>query len=313
MSSMARISTCPPSCAKRSKRLPNLQPPTILKEHEIPGHVTLLEGRGLLTKVAVETEWSTAEIYLHGAHLTHFQKNGEPPLLFMSEASRFQADQPIRGGVPLIFPWFGPREGLPGHGLIRTAEWTLEETSVFGGGKVMLRFRLPPIDSMDVEYIVRVGETLSMELSVTHTGTGDAVFETCMHTYLHIGAIDTVAITGLRDVPYIDQLQPGDFVEAEDAIRISSEVDRIYRHTPAAVEIIDPTLHRKIRVAKCGSQSTVVWNPWIAKSKAMPDFGDDEYLRMVCVESGNVGPDKITLSSASRAILKVELSSEALS
>ncbi len=283
-----------------------------MKEHEIPGHVTLLEGRGLLTKVAVETAWSTAEIYLHGAHVTHFQKNGEPPLLFMSEASRFQADQPIRGGVPLIFPWFGGREGFPGHGLIRTAEWTLEETSVFGGGKVMLRFRLPPIDSMDLEYVVRVGETLSMELSVTHTGTGDAVFETCMHTYFQIGAIDTLAITGLKGAPYIDQLQPGDFVETADAIRISSEVDRIYYNTTAPVEIIDPTLRRKIRVSKSGSHSTVVWNPWIAKSKAMPDIGDDEYPHMVCVESGNVGPDKITLCSASRAILKVELSSEPL-
>lgn len=283
-----------------------------MKEHEIPGHVTLLDGCGNLTKIAVETQWSTAEIYLHGAHVTHFQKMGEPPLLFMSQASRFQADQPIRGGVPLIFPWFGPREGLPGHGLTRTAEWTLEETSVYGGGKVMLRFRLPPIDSMDLEYVVRVGETLSMELSVTHTGTGDAVFETCMHTYFQIGAIETLSITGLKGTPYIDQFQPGDFVEQADAIRISGEMDRVYFNTAVPIEIIDPTLRRKIRVAKSGSQSTVVWNPWIAKSKAMPDMGDDEYPQMICVESGNVGPEKITLCSGSRAILKVELSSEVL-
>ncbi len=269
------------------------------------------EGRGGLAKIDVETEWSSAEIYQHGAHVTRFQKIGEEPLLFLSEASAFENDRAIRGGIPLIFPWFGGREGHPAHGYARLMEWTLEETSVFAGGAVMLRFRLPTTDSMDLEYIVRIGKKLSLELSVTHTGAGDAVFETCLHTYLHIGDVNTVAIRGLKGVSYIDKLQPGEFTESADEIRITSELDRIYHHTRDTVEIIDPTLARRINVVKSGSNSTVIWNPWIAKSKAMSDFGDDEYRRMVCVESGNVGPDKLALCSASRAILKVELSSEA--
>ena len=28
----------------------------------------------------------------------------------------------------------------------------------------------------------------------------------------------------------------------------------------------------------------MVWNPWIDKSKAMADFGDDEYKEMICAE-----------------------------
>lgn len=283
-----------------------------MKEHEIPGHVALIEGCGNLPKIAIQTTWSTAEIYLHGAHLTHFQKNGEAPLLFMSKASQFQNDQPIRGGVPLIFPWFGSREGLLAHGLIRTAEWTLVETSVYGGGKVMLRFRLPAIDSMDLGYVVRVGESLSMELSITHTGTGDAVFETCLHTYLQISDTQNIRITGLEGVPCIDRLEPNAAATLSDEIRIDRETERIYPHTKHTVEIIDPALRRKIRVAKSGSNTTVLWNPWIAKSAAMPDFGNDEYQQMICVESGNIGTDQITLCSASRAILKVKLSSEPL-
>ena len=73
--------------------------------------VELTTGKGGLPLVKVRTPWSTAEIYLHGAHVTHFQKNGEPPLLFMSAKSHFAPGQPIRGGVPVCFPWFGNRDG----------------------------------------------------------------------------------------------------------------------------------------------------------------------------------------------------------
>jgi D-hexose-6-phosphate mutarotase len=75
------------------------------------------------------------------------------------------------------------------------------------------------------------------------------------------------------------------------------------------VAIIDPVLDRAIIVSKTGSKSTVVWNPWIAKSQRMPDFGDDEYLRMVCVESGNVSENSVTLAPGEEALLTVEVSS----
>jgi len=283
-----------------------------LKQHEIPGHVTLTEGGGGLMKVVVETDWSTAEIYPHGAHVTHFQKKGEAPLLFMSGESEFADGKPIRGGVPIIFPWFGGRDGFPAHGYARISAWSLEESSVFAGGEVMLRFRLPTMDSLDVEYVVRVSKQLSLELSVTNAGTKDATFETCLHTYFQIGGINSVSISGLIGCSYLDKVLASDFTETAEFIRIAGEVDRVYYDTTAAVDIIDSELKRKIRVSKSGSHSTVVWNPWIEKSKRMEDFGNEEYLKMVCVESGNVATNRITLSSGSRSILKVELASEKL-
>lgn len=32
----------------------------------------------------------------------------------------------------------------------------------------------------------------------------------------------------------------------------------------------------------------VVWNPWDRKARAMPDFGDDEYKHMLCVEAASI-------------------------
>ena len=283
-----------------------------MKQHEIPGHVTFSEGHGGLIKLTVETEWSTAEIYLQGAHITRFQKKGDTPLLFVSDESEFIAGKAIRGGVPIIFPWFGGREGFPAHGFARTSEWSLEESSVLSDGVVMLRFRLPTIDALDVDFVVHVGEQLTMELLVRNSGIQDAIFETCLHTYFKIGAIHSISIKGLSGCSYLDKVLDGTFTEISDSIRIESEVDRVYFDTTAAIEITDTQLRRKILVTKSGSNSTVVWNPWIAKSQRMPDFGNEEYLQMVCVESGNIAADRITLSPGSQAILKVKLASEPL-
>ena len=279
---------------------------------EIPGHVSLAQDAGGLPKILIQTAWSRAEIYLHGAHLTGFQKIGEAPLLFMSAASEFTAGKPIRGGVPLIFPWFGPREGLPAHGFARTAAWDLKETTALTDGAVTLRFRLPGVPNFQVEYLVTVAENLTLELSVGNTTDQDSTFETCLHTYFQISAIHDISITGLAGTSYLDKVANSEATEKSAGLRIASEVDRVYFDTSAAIEILDPGLKRKIRINSAGSHSTVVWNPWIEKSKRLADFGDDEYLQMVCVESGNVAKNQITLPPGGHARLKVEISSEKL-
>lgn len=278
---------------------------------EIPGHVTLASGNGGMPKVLIETAWSSAEIYLHGGHLTHFQKKGEAPLLFLSAASEFVPDKPIRGGVPLIFPWFGPREGFPSHGFARTTAWELRESGLLDDGSVRLRLVLPGVEFHEVEYLVTVAETLTMELIVKNTSARDTVIETCLHTYFQISAIDVISITGLAGTSYLDTVANTMATETTP-IRITSEVDRVYFDTAATVEIEDPGYGRIIRIAKSGSDSTVVWNPWIEKSRRMADFGDDEYLQMICVESGNVGKNEITLPPGDVTALKVEISSAPL-
>ena len=114
------------------------------------GRVMFLDGRGELPMLEVTTRWSTAEVYLHGAHVTHFRKNGEPPLLFMSQCSRFAPEQPIRGGIPIIFPWFGMREGFGQHGFARIKEWELKEFSPASDGSVSIRFRLPECPEAEI-------------------------------------------------------------------------------------------------------------------------------------------------------------------
>jgi transaldolase len=86
--------------------------PEELRKHEIAQCVTIIKGGGDLPKISVKTAWSTAEIYLHDAQVTGFQKNGEPPLLFMSRRSQFAVGKAIRGGRPqrLLFASTGTKD-----------------------------------------------------------------------------------------------------------------------------------------------------------------------------------------------------------
>jgi len=287
---------------------------------EALGRVTFLDGHNEMPMLEISTAWSTAEIYLHGAHVTQFKKKDEPPLLFMSQCSRFAEGQPIRGGIPVIFPWFGPREGLGQHGFARVKPWDLKEFAPAPDGSVSVRLRLPDcpeasgFPAFTADYVVTVNQSLTLQLIITNQSKdAEFTFENCLHTYFDVGDATAIALSGLKGLGYLDKV--AGFVEkteTSDALRIASEVDRIYLNTAGTVEILDPRLGRKIRVEKQGSASTVVWNPWITKSRQMPDFGDEEYERMVCVESGNVASNSISLPPGGSSTLTVKLSSETL-
>jgi D-hexose-6-phosphate mutarotase len=289
------------------------------RELEIPGRAVFAEGPGSLAKIRINSAASNAETFLQGAHVTHFQKNNEPPLLFLSQKSRFAEGQAIRGGIPVILPWFGAREGQPAHGFARTRTWELKEIVPLPDGTTRLLFSLPDcagagFPPFTADYIVTVGEALGLQLVVSNASSDrELVFENCLHTYFAVGDISAVSITGLKGVSYRDKVENfAEKTETGDAVKIVSETDRVYQDTTGPAEIHDAALRRRIRVEKNGSASTVVWNPWIAKAREMADFGDEEYKKMVCVESGNVGKNKITLAPGKSATLAVKLSSAAL-
>src|SRR5205085_956294 len=251
-----------------------------------------------------------------GAHLTKFRRHGEPPLTFMSQCSRFTDGQPIRGGIPVVFPWFGMREGLGNHGFARVKNWELKEFAPAPDGSVSVRFRLPDCPEASsfppftADYVITVSEVLKLQLIVTNDAAEDPLtFENCFHTYFEVGDVTAISIYGLKGVSYLDKVANfAQRTEMEDAIRISSEVDRIYLNTTTALEIHDPRFGRKIRIDKQGSNSTVVWNPWVGRSQQMPDFGNDEYQRMVCVETGNVSANEVTLAPGRSCTLATTLS-----
>lgn len=182
------------------------------KTLEIPGRVLFSEGNGDLARLQITTAWSNAEVYLHGAQITHFERKKEPPVLFMSQLSRFNEGSPIRGGIPVIFPWFGSREGQAAHGFARTQTWELREVAQLPTGGVNLRLSLPDSPSaalfqkFSADYSITIGKMLTAELTVANLSPHqDFTFENCLHSYFAVGDISAISVTGLKGVDYLDK------------------------------------------------------------------------------------------------------------
>lgn len=248
-------------------------------------------------------------VFDHGAHIWAYQPDGQAPVLWMSAKSWFTDGQPIRGGVPVIFPWFGtgPRGDLqPAHAFARLSTWHLSDIkdTLDRDGRLLVEYELDdamtgsqehfPYDYTAYLRAKFTPEYLGITLTMTNDGDEPFTFENALHTYLVVGDVRQVSVTGLEGATYLDKVAGQAGLVQDGAVTITGETDRVY-DSRGEVVLHDPVLGRTLVVSKSGSDSTVVWNPWVAKSAAMPDFGDDEWTGMICIEAANALDKAITL------------------
>ena len=278
------------------------------RKFNLPKLVSFDEQNGL-TRVRVHSAEATATVYVQGAHLTAWQPQGAEPVIFLSSKSEFAPGKPIRGGVPVVFPWFATDskqdrvDGHPGpsHGFARVQEWSLDAVEPKGSG-VRLVFTLGPTAMsrsmgyanflLTLEFVI--GAELTMSMTVANTGAQEMLFEEAFHTYYKVADIHEVMVSGLEKTAYIDKtdgfkVKPA----AEAAIRFTQRTDRVYNDTAAALTIDDVAGRRKIRVEKTGSETTIVWNQF----GEMPDLGPWDWSEYVAVETANAGRNAVTLGA----------------
>ena len=287
----------------------------------IPGVLNFAEGPGGLAIVNIQNAHASAEILLQGAHLLKYQPTGEAPVVWLSPQAKFVAGKSVRGGVPVCWPWFGAHvtePGFPAHGFARTQEWRVIASDALPDGSTRIVFELQKNETARSQWknichlrnVITIGKTLTMELQTENTGSDTFVIGEALHTYFMIGDINEVKVTGLEGCDYLDKVEDFKRKHQEGAITVSSEVDRVYLNTASDCVIHDTKLNRRIRIAKSGSQTTVVWNPWAIKSAEMGDMGDDGYKHMICVESANAAENVVTITPGETHTLKVVYSVE---
>lgn len=277
---------------------------------EIPNALLFQSEPGGLRRAVISTPAVEGEIYLQGAHITRWTPRAHRPVLFVSSRSMFASGKPIRGGIPVIFPWFGARsDGQPGpmHGIARISEWTVESTELRPDGTVVIAFSLSTAEAA-LRFRVSMGAQLEMELEVRNPGPQVLTYEEGLHTYFAVGDISQIAITGLAGTTYIDKTHGFQRkVTGSEPLRIARETDQVHLDTAAACTIDDPVWKRRIAIEKSGSATTVVWNPWIAKAASLPDMAPDDWKEMVCVETVNAAENAVHLAPGASHTMKAAL------
>ncbi len=287
---------------------------------EIPGAAQIVEGNGGLPKVRVTSARAEGEIYLHGAHVTSWKPAGREEVFFVSSQSRWEDGRAIRGGIPICFPWFGNKADdpkAPAHGFVRTKAWQLESIARVEDAIRVSMFTESSEDTKKwwpaefrAVYSVTFDSELSLELEVTNLGQTPVRFEEALHAYHRVGEIEKVRVRGLNGVRYLDKTEANRQKQQQGEIAIVSETDRVYFDTTNAIEIEDPALKRRTRVTKENSRTTVVWNPWVEKAHALSDLADDEWKRMLCIETSNVSAYSVTLPPGQQSKMKAVISVE---
>lgn len=274
-------------------------------------YVRFQTGRGGLPVVEIQNNHANAVICLQGAHLLSWIPRGEREVIWLSEAAKFEPGKAIRGGIPVCWPWFGAhgtsaenaRPDYPAHGFVRTANWEVICTEDLDGNSTRISFTTEPQSNnahmwpaeMTLQLQVTVGKKLEMELITHNNDSAPVTISQALHTYFRVGDVSDVLVHGLEDTDYLDKLEGFKRKQQIGPVSINEEVDRIYLDTVNDCVIKDRSLKRNLIIIKCGSNSTVVWNPWRETASKMGDLGEDGYKTMLCVESCNAATDAVTI------------------
>src|SRR5262249_15433794 len=285
---------------------------------EIPGTAQVVEGNAGLPKVRITTPDVMGEMYLHGAHITSWKPSGAEEVLFLSSQSRWEDGRAIRGGVPICFPWFGDKgddRKAPAHGFVRTRSWHLESISAAGNAVTVSMFtesdestrRWWPAE-FRVVYRATFGRELDLELVVSNTGRTSLRFEEALHAYHRVGDVNQARLRGLDGIQYLDKTDAYRRKTQQAEIAITSETDRVYLDTTDPIDLTDPVLHRATRVVKENSRTTVIWNPWMDKTRQLSDLRENDWTQMVCIETSNVADFAVDLAPGQHHAMKARVS-----
>lgn len=298
--------------------------PDILNERFALGdQLQFQAGPGGFPIAMVRNAHATASVCLYGGHVLSYRPTDQDEVLWVSSQSLYRHGNAIRGGIPICWPWFADHPsdpGKPAHGFVRNAMWKVLDTKMTDHGQTQIRLTVSDQEEtrtiwphrFQLTVAVTVGPQLSVDLITHNQGDQPMVCGGALHTYLGVANIDDITIGGLEATTYIDKVD--DFKQKPQVgpVRITRLTDSIYINTTADCVIEDPTKRRRIRIAKSGSRSTVIWNPWSDKASTMSDFGNEEYQSMVCVESANAAEDLATVDMGQTHCLGTRISTERL-
>jgi len=273
----------------------------------------IAEGYPILV---IDNSQATARIALHGAHVMDWSPKGEKSAIYLSPDAIYREGKAIRGGIPVCAPWFNAHpndSSKPAHGFMRNRFWELSEITESAEATIVvftLQHSEETLELWPHEFTARLSVTISkelrVELSFTNEGSEPCVFGGALHTYLTVDDVRTSEITGLDGASYLNTVGGHSADVQMGDVLFDQELDRIYESS-STISLRSMACEKSIEIGKAGSKSTVVWNPWIEKSKSMGDLPDDAYLSFICIEAANAHKDLVSIQQGETHILSTTI------
>lgn len=269
---------------------------------DVPG-LRLVDSAGLLPGTGpglpllqIEHPRCRALVALQGAQILSFQPVGGPrdgeELLWLSPQAHFEPGKPVRGGIPLCLPWFGPhpqRDDFPRHGFGRLLDWQLLAARATAEA-MQLSFALEtgpatrawaPIP-FHARLDLLLGDQLHLALTFSNPGAGSLPLSWAFHSYLSVADLALARVTGLEGRDYLDNTRQLARHIQKGAIGFGAEVDRVYEGVGGTQHLLPQP---GISVSGEGCDTVIVWNPGPGGA-ALADIGADAVGGFVCVERG---------------------------
>ncbi|MFM2480105.1 D-hexose-6-phosphate mutarotase [Celerinatantimonas sp. YJH-8] len=226
-----------------------------------------------------------ALISAYGAHIISYHPNGQPEQFWLSKTSALDGTAPIRGGVPICWPWFGNTR-QPNHGYARDQIWQLGEIKTTEEcTQITLSLTDQIVKEHEFKFLLEckftVGKTLAIELTTTNKDTHSIQISGALHSYFNTQR-DSAQVSGMGHV-YQDKTR--NFIEVTDSqFSLSEETDRLYLHPEKHVTLTHGN-GQQLHLTHQGADTVVIWNPGDKKAESIQDIhagGASEYL---CVEA----------------------------
>ena len=206
-------------------------------------------------------------------------------LLYLSPLVDVYPDNPIRGGIPLMFPQFGDSGPLRKHGFVRDLQWNLvAETEDADGNNLSYVLDIKATDfpewpfdaSLKFDVCLSL-HMLSIGLSVQNTGAQPFTFTGGFHPYFAISSRKDIMLNGFEGLPFKDSF-PGDnpYELNSDAL-----VERQYMGN-ADIRFYNGS--HWLKITATGFDSWMVWNPGKLGATKISDLPDEDWDRFICIE-----------------------------
>ena len=262
--------------------------------------------RDQLVLVDVENRYGVVTLTTHGGTVLSYRPAGGDEVLWVSDTAVYDGSKPVRGGVPVCWPWFGPYDpaamgadatdmAKKGHGVARYAVWDVAAVRGLDDGATEVVLQLEPDDAIRrawrwpfaLQLVVTLGEALTLALVGENRSDRDWVVSEALHTYFRVAESEGLVIDGLDGAVGVDKLRDDRRTTQEGPLRLDPPMDCVFVGHSGRAVIEDSGNRRRIVIDKAHSASTVVWNPGAEGARGFADMPDDQYAHMVCVEAAN--------------------------